>query len=54
MNASLITLGVIAALVAFIVLKGVKIIRQSEAMVVERFGKYNKTLNAGINIIIPL
>ncbi len=54
MNASLITLGILAAFVAFVVIKGIKIIRQSEAMVVERLGKYHKTLNAGINVIIPV
>ncbi len=39
---------------AVIIVKGVRIIRQSEAMVIERLGKYRTTLNAGINIIIPL
>ena len=37
-----------------IIIKGVRIVRQSEAMVIERLGKYRTTLNAGINIIIPL
>lgn len=44
----------IALLVIFIISKGVKVIKQSEAMVVERLGKYYKTLNAGIHIIIPI
>jgi len=54
MNGSLIVIAIIAATVAFVVIKGIKIIKQSEAMVVERLGKYQKTLNAGINIIIPI
>ncbi|MFK7755717.1 MAG: SPFH domain-containing protein [Flavobacteriales bacterium] len=54
MQASLITLAILALFVAFIVVKGIKIIKQSEAMVVERLGKYHKTLNAGINVIIPI
>lgn len=33
--------------------KGLRIIKQSEAMVIERFGKFHKVLAAGINIIIP-
>ena len=37
-----------------IVVKGVRIVRQSESMVIERLGKYRTTLNAGINIIIPI
>ena len=41
------------AVVVFIVLKGIKIVQQSEAVVIERLGKYHQTLNAGINIIIP-
>ena len=34
--------------------KGFKIIRQAETMVVERLGKYSRTLNSGINIIWPI
>jgi len=37
-----------------IIVKGVRIVQQSEAMVVERLGRYSGTLNAGINIIIPV
>ncbi|MDE2680933.1 MAG: SPFH/Band 7/PHB domain protein [Verrucomicrobiota bacterium] len=32
----------------------VKIVKQAECMVVERFGKYKDTLHAGINFIIPV
>ncbi|MDC0195186.1 SPFH/Band 7/PHB domain protein [Alphaproteobacteria bacterium] len=32
---------------------GIKIIRQSEVYVIERLGKYSKTLNPGMSIIIP-
>lgn len=41
-------------LAVVIVVKGVRIVRQSESMVIERLGKYRTTLNAGINIIIPI
>lgn len=41
-------------LAVILVAKGLRIIKQSEAMVIERFGKYHKTLSAGINIIIPI
>ncbi len=41
-------------LAVFIVSKGLKIIKQSEAMIIERLGKYNRTLHAGLNIIIPI
>jgi len=33
---------------------GLKVIKQSETMVIERLGKYKRTLNPGINIVWPL
>ena len=35
------------------VYKGVNVVPQSEVYVIERFGKYTKTLKAGLNLIIP-
>ena len=32
---------------------GIKIVRQSEVLVIEKLGKYSRTLNAGLSIIIP-
>ena len=44
-------------LIVFIVIltlyKGIKIVRQSEVYVIERLGKYSRTLNPGMTIIIP-
>ncbi|MBR5631251.1 MAG: SPFH/Band 7/PHB domain protein [Bacteroidales bacterium] len=51
LNIVLIVLGV---LVVIYILRGIKIVSQSETMIVERLGKYNRTLNAGINIILPI
>ena len=45
---------VLIALVLFYVLSGIKIVSQSETMIVERLGKYNRTLTAGINVILPI
>ena len=46
---------IIAALFsAILVFTGIKIVPQSENYVVERFGKYQKTLKAGLNTIFPL
>jgi len=39
--------------IVFLIINGVKIVPQKEAWVVERFGKYNRTLEAGLNFIIP-
>ena len=33
--------------------KGVNVVPQSDEYVVERFGKYTKTLKAGLNFIVP-
>ena len=53
-----ITLGyivpILIVLLALVTLyKGIKIVPQSEVYVVERFGKYTKTLKAGLNLLIP-
>ena len=44
----------LVAFAFFMLAAGVKIVKQSETMVVERLGKYHKTLSSGINIIIPI
>ena len=43
----------IVLLTIVIIKKGIKIVSQSEVYVVERFGKYYRTLNAGLSIIVP-
>ncbi|MBQ6771441.1 MAG: SPFH/Band 7/PHB domain protein [Bacteroidales bacterium] len=54
MNVTNIVLIVLVALVVIYILRGIKIVSQSETMIVERLGKYNRTLNAGINVILPI
>lgn len=49
-----IVLAVIALFVIIFIGSGIKIVRQSETMLIERLGKYNRTLSSGINIIIPI
>ena len=49
-----IVLIVIAIVVIAYVMKGIKIISQSETMIIERLGRYHRTLNAGINVILPI
>lgn len=44
----------IVVFAVFMLLAGVKIVKQSETMVIERLGKYHKTLNSGINVIFPV
>jgi len=51
LNIAIVALIIVATL---IILKlGIKVVSQSEVYVVERFGKYSRTLNAGLSLIIP-
>jgi regulator of protease activity HflC (stomatin/prohibitin superfamily) len=45
--------GVCVLLVIIVVLKAVQIVPQARARNVERFGRYRKTLEPGMNVIIP-
>ena len=54
MSPSQILSVILLLFVVAIVVKGVRIVQQSQAMVIERLGRYHKTLAAGINIIIPV
>lgn len=40
-------------ILALIVFKGIKIVPQQEVWIVERFGKYYKSLSSGLNLLIP-
>jgi len=50
----LILLGILTILVIIFMVKGFYIIQQAETMVIERLGRYYKTLDSGINIIWPI
>src|SRR5690554_3771509 len=55
---SYITSGLIISLIVvaigiFVIAKGLVIVRQSEVMVIERLGSFNRVLESGVNIIIP-
>lgn len=43
----------VVLLALLIIKKGVKIVPQSEVYIVERFGKYTRTLTAGLNLVVP-
>lgn len=49
-----IILLVIIVFVGVFIFFGIRIVPQSETMVIERLGRYLKTLNSGVNIIIPI
>jgi regulator of protease activity HflC (stomatin/prohibitin superfamily) len=46
-------LVVLVALVVLVVVRSVRIIPQARAGIVERFGRYHRTLNAGLNMVTP-
>ncbi|MAI49846.1 MAG: paraslipin [Rhodospirillaceae bacterium] len=50
---STVTTLLILLLALLSVYKGIKVVPQSQVFVVERFGKYTRTLPAGLNFIIP-
>jgi len=48
---------ILITLVVFIIffaMAGLKVVKQSETMIIERLGRYNRTLKSGINIIWPI
>ncbi|MEL6116839.1 SPFH domain-containing protein [Photobacterium sp. SP02] len=45
---------VLAILVIVILRSSIKFVPQNTAVVVERFGKYHKTMEAGLNFIVPM
>lgn len=53
MSPATIVFIVLALLVVFVISKGLRIVQQSQTMIIERLGKYYTTLNSGVNIIIP-
>ena len=53
MSSTLIVVGAILLLVIFFISKGLTIVQQSETVIIERLGRYHKTLSSGVNIIMP-
>lgn len=49
-----ILLIIIAVFVLFLIAKGIVIVKQAEVMILERLGKYNRTLDSGLHIIWPI
>ena len=53
MEASLLILLILAAGIVITLYKGINIVPQGEEWVVERLGKFSRTLKPGLNIILP-
>ena len=54
MSPALIALIAVAVLVLVIVSRAVRIVPQARAGIVERLGRYHRTLNPGLTLVIPL
>jgi regulator of protease activity HflC (stomatin/prohibitin superfamily) len=52
--AGFIVLGIVALFVIFVAARTVRIIPQARAGVVERFGRYQRTLDPGLAVVVPL
>ncbi len=48
-----IVLGVLGALILVTLCASIRIVRQATAVVVERLGKYSKTLETGVHMVLP-
>jgi regulator of protease activity HflC (stomatin/prohibitin superfamily) len=53
MTAGLIVLIVFAVVLLFVLARTIRIVPQARAGIVERLGRYNRTLDAGLAIIVP-
>jgi regulator of protease activity HflC (stomatin/prohibitin superfamily) len=51
--AALIVIAVVAVFVLFVLARTVRVVPQARAGVVERLGRYHRTLNAGLAIVVP-
>lgn len=47
-------LVIVAIFVVLFIVAGFKIVQQSDTMVIERLGKYNRTLGSGVNVVWPI
>lgn len=54
LTASLWVAFVIAIFVVTFIAKGLIVVRQAEVVIIERLGKYHKTLRSGLHIIFPI
>ncbi len=47
-------MAMVALFFVVLLFKGIVVVRQAEVMIIERLGKYHRTLVSGINVIIPI
>jgi regulator of protease activity HflC (stomatin/prohibitin superfamily) len=50
---AIVLIVLIISIAVFAVVRGVRIVPQARAGIVERFGRYHRTLHAGLNVVVP-
>ncbi|HJQ65545.1 MAG TPA: paraslipin, partial [Gemmatimonadales bacterium] len=54
MGTGLIVAGAVALFVLFFLSKTIIVVRQAQTMVIERLGKYSRSLSSGLNLVMPI
>src|SRR2546430_2815878 len=54
MGPGTILVAAIAFGVIVLISKSIRVVQQAQTMIVERLGRYHKTLGSGINFIVPM
>ena len=54
MTATTVIFILLALFAIFFIASGIRIVQQSQVIIIERLGRYHRTLQSGINIIIPI
>jgi regulator of protease activity HflC (stomatin/prohibitin superfamily) len=54
MGTGLIVAGAVALAVLFFLSKTILVVRQAQTMVIERLGRYSRSLSSGINLVMPI
>ena len=47
-------IGILIVLVIIIILKGIVVVKQAQVIVLERLGRYHRTLDSGLHIVWPI
>src|SRR2546427_1858248 len=54
MGPGTILVGGVVFLAVFLIPKSIRVVHQGQTMIIERLGKYQKTLSSGINFVLPV
>ena len=52
--ALIVALSIIALIILILVIKSIVVVHQATTVIVQKLGKYSRTLSAGIHFIVPI